>query len=199
MNKQKSVSKKAQLNKAKIVNAQKAKIKATEKKEIDSLLSKLKTGNDHHDNTLKKSIVVAQLKSKNLRPDAIARLTGISQAHIYNMLKVNRMPEIVQEFIKEGRIGASDALHLARNQANDDSFVETVKSYIIDKESASKQTHDAHMTRKEQMMKPKKISSDDKNRLKEQLEELISAFSPSRISPIKLRLCTNMITQMVFQ
>jgi len=169
------------------------------KGETVQLFERLKRGSDTHENTLKKSIIVASLKTKyNYRPEAISELSGISQAHIYNMLKINAMPKIVKSFIQEGRIGASDALHIARNQRNDEKFIKDVEKYIAKKESdANRTAHSLSFIKKEQLFNHNKITPAKRDKFKNKLEDLIADFSPNRVPAVKLRACTNIITQLI--
>ena len=171
--------------------------------ETARLFARLKRGSEStfHD-TLKKSVTVSILRSKyNKRPEEIAQESGISPAHIYNMLKIDAMPKVVKDFIKEGRLGASEALQIARKQKNEKSFIADVESYIKAKEKQSNSDNHFHaltFLKREQMVNnKKKISPEKRSELKTQLEELISQFSPNRIPVGRIRACTNIITQLI--
>jgi len=168
------------------------------------LFARLKRSGGSNDSTYKKSIVVASLINKHhVRPEKIAEVSGISQAHIYNMKKISEMPEVVRNYIKEGQLGASDALQLARKQKNDESFIADVENFLKVKEKEPNSTQSfrsftiSALKRDHAANNAKKISPEKRSELKTQLEELISQFSPNRIPVGRIRACTNIITQLI--
>lgn len=166
------------------------------------LFARLKRSGSSNDSTYKKSVVVASLINKHhVRPEKIAEISGISQAQIYNMLKIDAMPKVVKDFIKEGRLGASEALQIARKQKNEKSFIADVKSYIKAKEKQNNSDNHFHaltfLKRDQMVNNKKKISPEKRSEFKTQLEELISQFSPNRIPVGRIRACTNIITQLI--
>mgnify|MGYP003420459684 CR=1 FL=1 len=159
------------------------------------LLERLKRGGDSN-NTFKKSIIVASLiKKHNMDIEDIVDQSGLSQASVYNMRKLDAMPAKIKQFIKEGRIQSTDVLKLARKQRNEKEFIDTVQRFIKDKESSTAHHMDADLVRKEQMFQQNKSTVVDK-RLKTQVEKLVSSWAP-QLSATKLQLYTKMITQTI--
>lgn len=159
------------------------------------LLERLKRGGVST-NTYKKSIIVASLiKKHKMGLEDIVDKSGLSQASIYNMRKLDAMPAKIKQFIKEGRIHSTDVLKLARKQRNEKDFIDTVQRFIKDKESSALRHTDADLVRKDQMFQEIKSVATDK-KLKNQVEKLVSSWAP-QLSATKLQLYTKMITQTI--
>lgn len=163
-----------------------------------ALFERLKRGTSI--DTFKKAIIVAELRKKhNMDPEKIAKESGMSTAHVYNMFKLDEMPVKVRQYIKEGRIGATDALHLARKQPNDKTFLEEVESFIKEKESASPSNRlhtDAALIRKSHVLNGR-LTGPERKKFSERLKTLIENFSPVKVSNSKLNMCTSMVSQII--
>lgn len=181
------------MNNAKVVkNVKTAPRKVNSDKDVRLLFERLKKGSERND-VLKKSMIVADLRLKHdLTPEEISEKSHISNAHVYNYLKIDSMPAKVKQLIKEGRIKATDALKLARKQRTKKSFIDIVVKYIKQNESVSTPI-DASIMRKEQsFLQNQNIDS----KLKTQIEKMLNVVVPN-LSVYKKRMCTNLIAKTI--
>lgn len=155
-----------------------------------ALYARLKKGDHTHD-ILKKSTVVASLIKNGETPQTISEEGDMSIAHVYNYLKVNRMPEKVKTYIKEGRLGPTDALALARKQPNEKAFLENVEEFIKLKESSKLPFADTMINRKEAVYNKQHMALQERSKLRQELEKVVSKYFPSKIPKNKLEWATN--------
>lgn len=165
--------------------------------DVSLLIERLKRGG-HKNETLKKSYIISKLRNKyNVPIYEIVQLSNYKKAQVYNLSKISEMPAKVKVYIKEGRINPTDACSLSRNQPTEKAFIETVKSFI--KKSDKNHNHhvalDANIMRKEQMFAGR--PSVKNSELTNQLGKLLKEFSLKRISAAKLRMATNVVSQLI--
>ena len=171
---------------------------SAKKKGVNSnqLYTSLKRGDSDH-NSLKKSAIVAALRSRGETPQSISDKSGICIAQVYNYLKINVMPEKIKKFIQEGRIPATDILSLKRNQPTEEAFVEEVERYIQMKESDQLRYMDTNMTKKEQSFTKRGVAPEKQHKLFSDLEKLFKQYSPVRVTKTKINMAANVINTLM--
>lgn len=164
--------------------------------DVSLLIERLKRGGPRKE-ALKKSFIISKLRNKyNVPVDEIVQMSNYKKAQVYNLTKLSEMPAKVKMYIKEGRINPTDACALSRNQPTEKAFIETVESFI--KKSGKSKTSvslDANIMRKEQMFAGR--PSVKNSELMNQLGNLLKDFSLKRISAAKLRMATNVVSQLI--
>jgi hypothetical protein len=198
MKNSKSVTSKAMLNKA-----------APAPQKVDNttaLLVQLKKGNNSI-SSLKKGIIIAQLiKKHKMNPSAISKKSGISNATVYNAKKLSDMPEKVFNYVKEGLISPSEALTLSRNQPTDTAFIKSVETFIKMRKAAEKRKaksnenfHNisATMSRKEQSLEVKVLNSEERSKLRKQLEQILAPLLPKRLSKDRIDMAATQLTDFI--
>ncbi len=155
-----------------------------------ALYARLKKGEYTHD-ILKKSAVIASLIKKGETIPQIAKNADMSVAHVYNYDKLNSMPVKIKTYIKEGRLGVTDALALARKQPNKKAFLENVEKFIKLKESSKLPFADTMINRKEAVFNKQHMAIKERSKLRQELEKVINRYFPSKISKNKLEWATN--------
>lgn len=157
------------------------------------LFARLKKKGDHKYDTIKKSAIVSKLKDNGFSPQEIADESEICVAHIYNMLKLSSVPKPIRKHMIEGRIGATDVLHLGRKQRTDKDFIKEVERYIHLKEN-NQTPLDALMNNKESRLS-KNISENKKQ--SKVLKQLESLLSMQRLSKTKADLATRLFSKLI--
>lgn len=178
-------------------------------KKVDSttaLLVQLKKGN-HSISSLKKGIIIAQLINRhNMNPSDISEQSGISNATVYNAKKLSEMPEKVFNYVKEGLISPSEALTLSRNQPTDTTFIKAVEKFIKMRQAAEKRKAKANenfhnvsatMSRKEQSLEVKILNSEERSKLRKQLERILAPLLPKKLSKDRINMAATQLTDFV--
>lgn len=154
----------------------------------NQLYASLKRGDSDH-NSLKKSAIVAALKSRGNTPQEISDESGICIAQVYNYLKINAMPEKVKKFILEGQINATEVLRLKRNKTQK-AFIKDIEGYIKAKEKNQIQSFTNNLSKKG-------VSPQKKNKLLSDLERIFRYYSPLKVTKQKINLAANVINQLM--
>ncbi len=79
---------------------------------------------------LKESVLIADADKAGYNPKDIAEYTEMSIAHVYNCIKINKMPAKVKEYIRTGQITPSEAVDQSRNTTSPEGFIKQVETYI---------------------------------------------------------------------
>ena len=159
------------------------------------LYTYVKRGDFNH-NSLKKSAVIATLRKRGDTPEKIAAKTDICIAQVYNHLKINGLPENIRDYIREGRIPATDVLQLKRNQPTDKAFIKEVERYIRMKEK-SVLPMDSNITKKEQSFAKKGVATEKQHKFITELENLLGKYSPFKVTKQKINLAAGILNQVI--
>lgn len=160
------------------------------------LIEKLKTGGPKMD-TLKQSKIVKQLIKKQMKPIDIAKQSGISNAHIYNMMKIQRWPAEVLNIINDetNKVGVTEVLILSR-KLSDKELIEKVKQMVkFRKEHPKASVMSTTIQQKFMASNVKKLSQKDKVEFQRRLKKLLVDYSPLAITMSKVKTAFKSISQ----